>query len=60
MIRYDDIVIGSGISGMTMSLILAMNGHKVLLIEKGPYMGGSMARFSKRVPRINVSQILDV
>ena len=48
MIRYDDIVIGSGISGMTMSLILAMNGHKVLLIEKGPYMGGSMARFSKR------------
>jgi all-trans-retinol 13,14-reductase len=45
MQRYDDIVVGSGISGMTMSLILAMNGHKTLLIERGPAIGGSMRRF---------------
>jgi phytoene dehydrogenase-like protein len=48
MKKYDDIVVGSGISGLTMSLLLAMNGHRVLLIEKGPRIGGSLARFSKR------------
>ncbi|TAL25909.1 MAG: NAD(P)/FAD-dependent oxidoreductase [Nitrospirae bacterium] len=48
MKKYDDIVVGSGISGMTMSLLLSMNGHSVLLLEKGPHIGGSLARFSKR------------
>ncbi len=48
MIKYDDIVVGSGVSGLTMSLLLAMNGHKVLLLEKGPRIGGSLARFSKK------------
>jgi all-trans-retinol 13,14-reductase len=48
MKTYDDIVVGSGISGLTMSLLLAMNGHKVLLLEKGPHIGGSLSRFSKR------------
>lgn len=48
MKRYDDIVVGSGISGLTMSLILAMNGRKVLLLEKAPHIGGSMARFYKQ------------
>lgn len=48
MKKYDDIVVGSGISGLTMSLLLAMNGHKVLLIEKGPRIGGSLSRFSRR------------
>ena len=48
MKKYDDIVVGSGISGLTMSLLLAMNGHKVLLLEKGPRIGGSLSRFSKR------------
>jgi phytoene dehydrogenase-like protein len=45
MEKYDDIVVGSGISGMTMALIMVMNGHRVLLIEKAPYIGGSMSRF---------------
>jgi all-trans-retinol 13,14-reductase len=48
MKKYDDIVVGSGISGMTMALLLAMSGHRVLLLEKGPHIGGSLARFSKR------------
>jgi phytoene dehydrogenase-like protein len=47
MKKYDDIVVGSGISGMTMALILAMNGRKVLLLEKGPSIGGSVSRFYK-------------
>jgi all-trans-retinol 13,14-reductase len=48
MKKYDDIVVGSGISGLTMTLLLAMSGHRVLLLEKGPHIGGSLARFSKR------------
>lgn len=47
MERYDDIVVGSGISGLTMALLLAMNGHRVLLLEKGPQIGGSLCRFRK-------------
>jgi all-trans-retinol 13,14-reductase len=29
-------------------LLLAMNGHRVLLLEKGPAIGGSLSRFSRR------------
>lgn len=48
MKRYDDIVVGSGISGLTMTLLLAMNGRRVLLIEKGPRIGGSLSRFTRK------------
>ncbi len=48
MKKYDDIVVGSGISGLTMTLLLAMSGHRVLLLEKNPHIGGSLARFTKR------------
>ncbi len=48
MEKYDDIVVGSGISGLTMALILGMNGHKVLLLEKNPHIGGSISRFYKK------------
>jgi all-trans-retinol 13,14-reductase len=46
--KYDDIVVGSGISGLTMTLLLAMHGHRVLLLEKAPHIGGSLSRFSRR------------
>lgn len=46
--RYDDIVAGSGISGLTMALLLARTGRRVLLLEKAPHIGGSVARFSRR------------
>jgi len=42
---YNHVVVGSGISGMTAALLLALNGKKVLLLEKSPFPGGSMARF---------------
>ncbi len=48
MKKYDDIVVGSGISGLTMALLLGMNGHKVLMLEKNPRIGGSVARFHKK------------
>ncbi len=45
--KYDDIIIGSGISGLTVALILAQNNRSVLLLEKAPFLGGSMKRFYK-------------
>jgi phytoene dehydrogenase-like protein len=48
MKKYDHIVVGSGISGLTMSLLLSMSGNKVLLLEKSPIIGGSLSRFTKR------------
>ena len=45
MKQYDDLIIGSGISGMTLSLLLARCGRKVLLLEKSRVIGGSMQRF---------------
>ena len=48
MDRYDDIVVGSGVSGLTTALILGMNQRRVLLIEKSPAIGGSLSRFYKK------------
>lgn len=48
MKKYDHIVVGSGISGLTMSLLLSMSGYKVLLIEKSPVIGGSLSRFTRK------------
>jgi phytoene dehydrogenase-like protein len=48
MKKYDHIVVGSGVSGLTMSLLLAMSGHSVLLLEKGRNIGGSLARFTRK------------
>ena len=48
MERYDDIVVGSGISGLTLALLLGLNRRKVLLIEKSPAIGGSLQRFYKQ------------
>jgi len=45
MEHYDDIVVGSGISGLTLAHLLGLNGHKVLLLEKSKHIGGSMFRF---------------
>jgi all-trans-retinol 13,14-reductase len=45
MRKFDDIVVGSGIGGMTLALLLAESGRSVLLIEKSRAVGGSMLRF---------------
>jgi len=47
MEQYDDIVVGSGISGLTVALLLGLNKHKVLLLEKSAHIGGSLRRFYK-------------
>lgn len=46
--HFDTVVVGSGISGMTMTLLLAQAGQKVLLLEQDRKIGGSMQRFKRR------------
>ncbi len=48
MARYDDIVVGSGMGGLTAALLLGMNRHKVLLLEKAPRIGGCMQCFKRQ------------
>ena len=41
------IVVGSGISGLTMALLQAQRGKRVVLVEKLPFIGGYLRRFSR-------------
>ena len=45
--EYDYLVVGSGVTGMTISLLLADCGFRVLLLEKSAVIGGSMQRFHR-------------
>jgi all-trans-retinol 13,14-reductase len=46
--HYDNIVVGSGASGLSLAHLLALSGKKVLLLEKHWYLGGSLTRFRKK------------
>lgn len=46
--KYDHIVVGGGVSGLTSALLLALNGRKVVILEKEPHLGGSLARFYRQ------------
>ena len=45
--EYDFVIVGSGIGGLASSLLLAMEGHKVLVLEKNHQIGGSLQVFSR-------------
>lgn len=45
--KYDAIVIGSGIGGLSCAASLAMNNYKVLVLEKNRFLGGSMGSFTE-------------
>ncbi|MDZ4198920.1 MAG: FAD-dependent oxidoreductase, partial [Kiritimatiellia bacterium] len=45
---FQHVVVGSGISGLTAALLLAHAGRRVLLLEKAPTPGGSLARFRRQ------------
>ncbi len=44
------LVVGGGIAGMQSALDLADSGYYVYLLEKGPSIGGSMAKLDKTFP----------
>ena len=45
MNKYDAIVVGAGAGGLTMALILARTGRRVLVLEKSPKPGGALGSF---------------
>lgn len=45
--KYDFVIIGSGMSGLSTALILAKNGYKVIVLEKNHQIGGAMQIFSR-------------
>jgi len=47
MKKYDSIVVGAGVSGLTAALILAKNGRSVALVEQQDYIGPLLHRFKR-------------
>ena len=52
------LVIGGGIAGIQASLDIANSGHKVVLIEKDPSIGGHMSQLSETFPTLDCSQCI--
>ncbi|MBO4344867.1 MAG: NAD(P)/FAD-dependent oxidoreductase [Victivallales bacterium] len=48
------VVVGSGISGLTIALLQAMRGHKVTLVEQLPFIGGYINRFERNGLRFDI------
>lgn len=45
--KYDVIIIGSGLGGLICGYILSKNGLKVLVLEKNPQIGGCLQTFKR-------------
>ena len=39
--RYDAIVVGAGLGGLTAAALLALAGQRVLVLERNPRVGGA-------------------
>ncbi|MFA5612796.1 MAG: FAD-dependent oxidoreductase, partial [Anaerolineaceae bacterium] len=44
--KYDAIVVGGGIAGLTSTAFLTKNGYKTLLCEKEDHVGGLVSSFT--------------
>ncbi len=49
------LVIGGGIAGIQAALDMADNGYEVVMVEKSPSIGGTMARLDKTFPTMDCS-----
>ena len=52
------LVIGGGIAGIQAALDIANCGHKVILVEKEPSIGGHMSQLSETFPTLDCSQCI--
>ncbi len=46
-LKYDTVVIGSGITGLTSALVLAQNGQRVAIVEKNRLLAPLLRRFKR-------------
>jgi len=56
--KYDALVVGSGIGGMESALKLGDMGYKVLVVEKAPSVGGKMILLSKVFPTLDCASCI--
>ncbi len=56
--KYDVIIIGAGIAGLTSAAILSKKGRKVLVLEKNPVPGGYAVSFKRKGFEFNISMHL--
>ncbi len=47
IVKYDTIIVGGGIAGLTSAVYLARAGQKILLIEKNDEFGGLVSSFER-------------
>ena len=47
------LVVGGGVAGIQAALEIADSAHQVYLVEKGPSIGGHMAKFDKTFPTLD-------
>jgi len=52
------LVIGGGVAGIQAALDIANGGHKVILVEKNPSIGGHMSQLSETFPTLDCSQCI--
>ncbi|MEW6522396.1 MAG: CoB--CoM heterodisulfide reductase iron-sulfur subunit A family protein [Bacillota bacterium] len=52
------LVIGGGIAGIQAALDIADSGHKVVLVEREPTIGGRMAQLDKTFPTLDCSSCI--
>ncbi len=52
------VVIGGGVAGIQASLDIADAGHKVVLVEREPSIGGHMSQLSETFPTLDCSQCI--
>ena len=52
------LVIGAGIAGIQAALDIADAGYEVILVEKGPSIGGHMSQLSETFPTMDCSQCI--
>ncbi|RUQ31239.1 MAG: CoB--CoM heterodisulfide reductase iron-sulfur subunit A family protein [Candidatus Competibacteraceae bacterium] len=52
------LVIGGGVAGIQAALDIADSGHKVILVERSPALGGHMAQLSETFPTLDCSQCI--
>jgi len=52
------LVVGGGVAGIQAALDIANTGHKVILVERSPSIGGLMAQLSETFPTLDCSQCI--